>query len=113
MIERELLLNVFTALVQANPRDRDTEALLGAMNDGSFFKEPPVRQLSIIQFYHEAYLGRGDLITGLVWSGLVSKSFADEMDIAFLWYLLTLDLPESQKAAMRNHLSRMQSKLPE
>ena len=97
---------------EASPGDRDLVTLLGTVNDGSFFERSPDEQRSILEYYHHAYLGRGDLITGLVGGGRVGKSFAYEMDIAMLWHLLTLDLPGSQKAAMRNGLSRMQCPLP-
>jgi hypothetical protein len=63
-----------------------------------------------LDWYEEAYLGRGECIWGLIEKGLLPKGFADDMQIAIWRYYLSIAISEDTKEWLKKKLSERLAK---
>lgn len=81
-------------------------SFLNNLRSGELFNRSPQEQVESIGSVCEAYLGRGELIWGLIDGGFLPSGFADGMQIAVWRYFLTLDISEDQKDIFREYLTQ-------
>jgi len=115
--ERERLIDVFERICEAYSSscgkysDENIAAFTWTLRDGSFFELPEEKQIGGLEWYDQAYLGRGECLWGLIRKGLLSPEFADEMRIALMMFYLSLSsLSESREAAIRRQLAEIIAK---
>ena len=85
MTETTQLVDVFTRLAKAHHEcgqqyvDSNLDAFVTQLEDGEFFSLTPERQMSHLQSYDEAFIGRGGNLRGLIERNHLHKHFGDEM----------------------------------
>ena len=113
MNAKERLINIFEQINDAKARcgekyiDKDLDLFVNELRTGAFFELSDESQMSVLHWYDEAYLGKGDLITGLIHVGVLPKEFAIGMRISYLSYYLMLDIPEDRKECIRRQLAEI------
>ena len=114
--EANKLIDVFSRLAKAHHEcgqqyvDRNLDVFVTQLEEGDFFSLAPERQMSHLQWYDEAFLGRGGNLRGLVERNYLPKEFGDEMRTAIIGYLLTTDVSADVKIAMKRYLQGPQTR---
>lgn len=115
MNERERLTRVFERINDAYIEaakgrygDENLASFVDKLRSGTFFELPEERQIGGLDWYDQAYLGRGECLWGMIDKGLLPKGFADEMRIAFMMYYLTMhSISETRKVGIRKQLAEL------
>ena len=111
MNEKVAILNIFNRIADAyaecGPQNyhKDLAQFIGELESGVFFDKPEKDQFGTLDWYEEAYLGRGECIWGLIDRGCLPKEFADDMQIAIWRYYLSLDISEETKEWLNRKLA--------
>ena len=112
MNEKRTIIEIFEAISSAYHNcgskyvNKKIDAFLNDLKTGEFFELPTESQISILNWYCEAYLGRGDLVWGLIEKGGLSKEFPSKMQIGVWLYFLTLQISEKQRTSISEYLER-------
>lgn len=115
MHARERLTALFekinNAYLKAGRRKNDLVDMVTDLQTGEFFGKSRDSQISILSWYEAAYLGREELLWGLMDEGLLPKGFDNEMRVAYWSYYLTSESlsPESRafyEAQIADHLPK-------
>jgi hypothetical protein len=113
MSAEDKLIYVFDRINEAyikcglGAKNKELSTFVDELRNGSFMQMLPDRQKSILDWYDEAYLGRGQLMKGLIFKKVLPPEFSSDMRIAIIMYLLELDIPEGNKEHLRNNLSKL------
>lgn len=113
MSAKDKLIAVFNCIKQAYidcgvlDKNKDISDFVDTLQNGMFMEMPPNQQKSILDWYDQAYLGRGQLIKGLMFKNLVPPGFSSEMRIAIIMYLLEINIPKENKEQLRHELSNL------
>jgi hypothetical protein len=113
MSAKDKLINVFDRINQAyincglGAENKEISIFVDELRNGTFMQLSPDRQKSILDWYDEAYLGRGQLVKGMIFKKVLPPGFSSDMRIAIIMYLLELDIPDINKERLRIDLSKL------
>ena len=104
----ELFEDINDALHKCGARyiDKALVDFIEEIKSENFERRSSDRKISILGWYNEAYLGKGDLLRGLIDLQVLSIEFPDKLQIALWSYYITLDIPEDKKNIFRDFLAK-------
>jgi len=107
------LIHVFDCINKAyidggiDSENMEISQFVDDLRNGSFMKISAERQESILSWYDEAYLGRGDILTGLIFKKLLPPDFGLDMKISIILYLIEINTSTNRKDQLHNELSKL------
>jgi len=113
MNEKNALIELFETINEANNRAGYVfqvirlNPLLSLLQSGDFFNLPYKEQVFRLATQCEDYVGKGEIIWGLIDHGWLPEDFPKKMQITIWLYFLSLDLPETSKEFYKEQLARI------
>ena len=112
MTAKERLTNIFERIYHAyidlggRYLDENVERMVGDLHSGEFFRLSEDRQISTLDWFDQALLGRGEGLYGILDAGLLPPDFPNQMRLAYMMYYLTLDcFDEEHKDRLRTRIA--------
>ncbi len=117
MTPKERLTNVFEEISQVyvelgeRYHDENVDRLVGELRTGGFFKLSEKSQMSILDWFDKALLGRGEGLYGILDAGLLPPDFPDQFRLAIMMYYLSLQSVEDEaKDWLRKRIAEILNK---